>query len=79
MNALPKILLALTGVAALSIAYPASVQAVPTTYQYNGDIGGSSRCELPWHGHAHGFHFVRWGADTNQHHPINNLVIQLRN
>jgi len=36
MNALPKILLALTGVAALSIAYPASVQAVPTTYQYTG-------------------------------------------
>ena len=31
MKALPKILLALTGVAALSLAYPASVQAVPTT------------------------------------------------
>jgi hypothetical protein len=37
MKALPKILLALTGVAALSIAYPASVQAVPTTYQYTGN------------------------------------------
>jgi hypothetical protein len=31
MKALPKILLALTGVAALSLAYPGSVQAVPTT------------------------------------------------
>src|SRR5215831_21130736 len=30
MKALPKILLALTGVAALSLAYPTSVQAVPT-------------------------------------------------
>ena len=37
MKALPKILLALTGVAALSLAYPASVQAVPTTYQYTGN------------------------------------------
>jgi hypothetical protein len=37
MKALPKILLALTGVAALSVAYPASVQAVPTTYQYTGN------------------------------------------
>ena len=26
-----------TAVAALSIAYPASVQAVPTTYQYTGN------------------------------------------
>ena len=44
MKALPKILLALTGVAALSLAYPASVQAVPTTYQYTGhhftDVSG---------------------------------------
>ena len=37
MKALPKILLALTGVAALSLAYPASVQAVHTTYQYTGN------------------------------------------
>jgi hypothetical protein len=37
IKALPKILLALTGVAALSIAYPASVQAVPTTYTYTGN------------------------------------------
>ena len=37
MKALPKILLALTAVAALSLAYPASVQAVPTTYQYTGN------------------------------------------
>ena len=37
MKALPKILLALTGVAALSLAYPASVQAVPTTYRYTGN------------------------------------------
>jgi len=36
MKALPKILLALTGVAALSLAYPASVHAVPTTYVYTG-------------------------------------------
>ena len=37
MKALPKILLALTGVAALSLAYPASVQAVRTTYRYTGN------------------------------------------
>jgi len=37
MKGLSKILLALTGVAALSIAYPASVQAVPTTYTYTGN------------------------------------------
>ena len=37
MKALPKILLALTGVAALSLAYPTSVQAVPTTYRYTGN------------------------------------------
>jgi hypothetical protein len=37
MKALPKILLALTCVAALSLAYPASVQAVPTTYRYTGN------------------------------------------
>ena len=37
MKALPKILLALTAFAALSIAYPASVHAVPTTYQYIGN------------------------------------------
>src|SRR5215831_1343218 len=37
MKVLPKIVLALTGVAALSLAYPASVQAVPTTYQYRGN------------------------------------------
>jgi len=37
MKALPKVLLALTGVAALSLAYPASVQAVPTTYKYTGN------------------------------------------
>ena len=37
MKALPKILLALTGLAALSLAYPASLQAVPTTYQYIGN------------------------------------------
>src|SRR5215831_17301403 len=36
MKALPKILLALTGVAALSLAYPASVQAF-VTYQYTGN------------------------------------------
>ena len=29
--------LMLTAVAALSFAYPASVQAVPTTYQYTGN------------------------------------------
>ena len=32
-----KLLLALTAVAALSFAYPASVQAVPTTYSYTGN------------------------------------------
>jgi hypothetical protein len=37
MKALPKILLALTAVAMLSVGYPASVQAVPTTYQYTGN------------------------------------------
>jgi len=37
MKPLPKILLALTAVAALSIACPAPVQAVPTTYQYTGN------------------------------------------
>ena len=37
MKALPEILLALTAVAALSVVYPASVQAVPTTYQYTGN------------------------------------------
>jgi hypothetical protein len=37
MKALPKILFALTAVGALSLAYPASVQAVPTTYQYTGN------------------------------------------
>src|SRR5262249_12590317 len=37
MKAPPKILLALTCVAALSLAYPASVQAVPTTYKYTGN------------------------------------------
>src|SRR5262245_37646279 len=37
MKVLPKILLALTGVAALSLAYPASVRAVPTTYVYTGN------------------------------------------
>jgi hypothetical protein len=36
MKARPKILLALTGVAALSLAYPASVQA-SVTYQYIGN------------------------------------------
>ena len=36
MKALPRILLALTGVAALSLAYPASVQA-SVTYQYIGN------------------------------------------
>ena len=36
MKALPKILLALTGVAALSLAHPASVQAAPATYTYTG-------------------------------------------
>ena len=37
MKALPKLLFALTAVAAFSLAYPASVQAVPTTYQYTGN------------------------------------------
>jgi hypothetical protein len=37
MKTLSKILLALTAVAALSLAYPASVQAVPTTYHYTGN------------------------------------------
>ena len=41
----PKLLLALTTVAAFSFAYPASVQAVPTTYHYTGnnftDVFGS--------------------------------------
>src|SRR5262249_54660036 len=37
MKALPKILLALTAVAALSLVYSTSVQAVPTTYQYTGN------------------------------------------
>jgi hypothetical protein len=37
MKALPKVLLTLTAVAALSIVYPTSVQAVPTTYQYTGN------------------------------------------
>ena len=45
MKALSKILLALTAVVALSLAHPASVQAVPTTYQYTGnpftDVSGS--------------------------------------
>jgi len=37
MKTLPKILFALTAVAALLVVYPASVQAVPTTYQYTGN------------------------------------------
>ena len=37
MKPLPKILLALTAVAALLVGYPASVQAVPTTYTYTGN------------------------------------------
>src|SRR5262245_5197325 len=37
MKPLPKLLLALTAVAAVSFAYPASVQAVPITYQYTGN------------------------------------------
>src|SRR5262245_7583431 len=36
MKPLPKILLALTAVAAVSVACPVSVQAVPTTYTYTG-------------------------------------------
>jgi hypothetical protein len=45
MKALPKILLALTAVAALSFAYPASVQAVPTTYVYTGNPFTSALCD----------------------------------
>ena len=45
MKAPPKILLALTGVAALSLAYPSKVQAVPTMYHYTGNpftlVGGA--------------------------------------
>jgi hypothetical protein len=37
MKALRKILLAQTAVAAVSIVYPTSVHAVPTTYQYKGN------------------------------------------
>ena len=37
MKTLSKILLPLTAVAALSVACPASVQAVPTTYRYTGN------------------------------------------
>jgi hypothetical protein len=37
MKALPKVLLALTAIAVVSIAYPTPVQAVPTTYQYTGN------------------------------------------
>ena len=37
MKALPKILLSLIAVAALSVVYPASVQAVPATYKYTGN------------------------------------------
>ena len=37
MNTAPKFLFVLTGVAALSLAYPASVQAVPITYTYTGN------------------------------------------
>ena len=37
MKALPKILLALAAVAVVSVACPASVQAVPTTYRYTGN------------------------------------------
>jgi len=37
MNTAPKFLFFLTAVAALSLAYPASVQAVPTTYKYTGN------------------------------------------
>ena len=46
MKTLPRILFAVTAVGALSVAYPASVQAVPTTYKYTGNpftfIVGSS-------------------------------------
>jgi hypothetical protein len=37
MKTLPKKVIILTAAAALSFAYPASVQAVPTTYQYTGN------------------------------------------
>ena len=37
MNTAPKFLFILAAVAALSLAYPASVQAVPTTYRYTGN------------------------------------------
>jgi hypothetical protein len=37
MNTAPKFLFVLTAVAAFSIVYPASVQAVPTTYKYTGN------------------------------------------
>ena len=37
MNTLSKLLFTITAVAALALAYPASVQAVPTTYQYTGN------------------------------------------
>ena len=37
MNTAPKFLFVLTAVAAFSIDYPASVQAVPTTYRYTGN------------------------------------------
>jgi len=37
MNTAPKFLFVLTAVAAFSIVYPASVQAVPTTYRYTGN------------------------------------------
>src|SRR5262245_19506664 len=37
MKALPKILFAVTAIGALSLAYPASVRAVPITYQYIGN------------------------------------------
>src|SRR5262245_28209036 len=47
MKALPKILLALTGVAALSLAYPGSVQAVPTTYQYTGNTYNAGNPFVP--------------------------------
>ena len=38
MKALPKIILALTAVAALSFAYPAAVQANPIEYDYTGNV-----------------------------------------
>src|SRR5262249_2966449 len=37
MNTAPKFLFVLTAVAAFSIVYSTSVQAVPTTYQYTGN------------------------------------------